>query len=608
MSYLKTEDGGASARMGARRFGFFHALAAGRGRSAALTGLVTAGLLVAGAGMVQADDISNGLDGTIDSTVEAMPLNVGGPAGTTTLYVSPTGGDGKTGCNLTGSTSVTVALASGNTAVATVSPGTVTFTSCGDTKMLTVTPVSTGSAGITARVINNTTPGSFNVAPVSFTVNVAAPANTAPVVSVGGVTAGSSYSKGSVPTATCSVSDKEDGNKTFPATLGAVSGPDMTDGIGTQTATCSYTDAGGASASESATYNIVDSTPPVIDYTLTPGAPDGLNGWYKAGPALVWSVTEAESPNSLMKTGCVDQTILADQAPTTYSCSAASAGGSGAQQDATIAVDGTAPSVSYTSATGTQGSNGWYITPVTATFTATDATSGPATDSQTAGSSGEGAAVAVDSPAFSDMAGNITPAGASQQSFKIDLTDPVASFDSILAPSYFGSVPAAPTCTSTDSTSGPANCTVTGYSAAVGTHTLTATAMDMAGRLSTTSQDYTVLPWTLKGFYQPVDMGGAFNTVKAGSTVPVKFEIFAGSTELTDTSYVSMGAKQIACSNSAVLDEIELLASGNTSLRYDSTSGQFIYNWKTPASSGACYALTMTATDGSTLSANFKLK
>ncbi len=40
----------------------------------------------------------------------------------------------------------------------------------------------------------------------------------------------------------------------------------------------------------------------------------------------------------------------------------------------------------------------------------------------------------------------------------------------------------------------------------------------------------------MKGFYAPVDVNGVLNTVKGGSTVPLKFEVFAGSTELTDTS------------------------------------------------------------------------
>ena len=81
---------------------------------------------------------------------------------------------------------------------------------------------------------------------------------------------------------------------------------------------------------------------------------------------------------------------------------------------------------------------------------------------------------------------------------------------------------------------------------------------------------FTVLPWTLSGFYQPVDMGGIWNTVKNGSTVPLKFAVFAGSTELTNTSVIvqPLTATQSPCSGGPT-DDIEILATGGTALRYD---------------------------------------
>jgi hypothetical protein len=113
----------------------------------------------------------------------------------------------------------------------------------------------------------------------------------------------------------------------------------------------------------------------------------------------------------------------------------------------------------------------------------------------------------------------------------------------------------------------------------------------------------------MKGFYSPVDMGNTVNTVKGGSTVPLKFELFAGSTELASTAAVkSFTQKTVACDSAATVDDIELVTTGGTSLRYDATGGQFIQNWQTPKKPGACYAVTMTAQDGSTISANFQLK
>jgi hypothetical protein len=60
------------------------------------------------------------------------------------------------------------------------------------------------------------------------------------------------------------VTDAEDGNKSFAATLSAVTGTYASDGIGSQTASCSYTDGGRSTAEASKTYGIVDPSAPVI--------------------------------------------------------------------------------------------------------------------------------------------------------------------------------------------------------------------------------------------------------------------------------------------------------------------------------------------------------
>ena len=105
-------------------------------------------------------------------------------------------------------------------------------------------------------------------------------------------------------------------------------------------------------------------------------------------------------------------------------------------------------------------------------------------------------------------------------------------------------------------------------------------------------------------------MNGVLNTVKGGSTVPLKFEVFAGSTELTSTSVVqSFNTQKISCtSGDGTEDAIEVVSTGGTSLRYDSTGGQFIQNWKTPTGAGKCYSATVTTIDGSSITALFKIK
>ncbi|MGH3101261.1 MAG: hypothetical protein ACRDPU_09730, partial [Thermoleophilia bacterium] len=88
--------------------------------------------------VARADDISNTIDPTVDAIAEVMPLNVGGSSGATNLIVVQRNGDGKNGCNLTGQTTLVVSISSSNTAVATVSPSSATFTSCGTQPLLTV--------------------------------------------------------------------------------------------------------------------------------------------------------------------------------------------------------------------------------------------------------------------------------------------------------------------------------------------------------------------------------------------------------------------------------------------------------------------------------------
>ena len=53
---------------------------------------------------------------------------------------------------------------------------------------------------------------------------------------------------------------------------------------------------------------------------------------------------------------------------------------------------------------------------------------------------------------------------------------------------------------------------------------------------------------------------------------------------------------------------IELTTTGGTSLRYDSTAAQFVFNWQTPKQAATCWRVDVTFTDDTTKSASFKLK
>ncbi|MFW5470961.1 PxKF domain-containing protein [Knoellia sp. CPCC 206435] len=338
--------------------------------------------------------------------------------------------------------------------------------------------------------------------------------------------------------------------------------------------------------------------------------PADATGWH-TGPVTV-TFSPAGDSGSGVASCSTAVTVEVDTTGQTVSGTCTDhAGHVSAAKQVTVKLDQGAPVVTQSVvASAPTGRDGWHTTDVDVDFTATDAVSGLDSVTQRVTSSGEGPAVEVLSPAFTDRAGNTTPAGVLTRTFKVDKSAPAtpAFVGGPRESHYFGEVPAAPTCTSSDSGSGLASCVVTGGGSTVGTHSYTATATDNAGLTSTSQLAYEVLGWTAKDFSAPVDMGGVFNTVKGGSTVPAKFEVFAGTRELTDTTLVALTSRKIGCTASAATDDVETLVSGSTALKYDTVAGQFQYNWKLPTGAGTCYELKMTAKDGSAVTANFKLR
>lgn len=142
----------------------------------------------------------------------------------------------------------------------------------------------------------------------------------------------------------------------------------------------------------------------------------------------------------------------------------------------------------------------------------------------------------------------------------------------------------------------------------VGTATVTAELAESEDYLgASASATFEIAGWQTQGFFQPVDPK-AVNVVKSGSTVPLKFEVFAGGVELSDPAVVtSFTAQRVSCPGTT--GEVDGAPVASTGLRYDPTAGQFVQNWKTPGSSaGQCLRATATLQDGQSLTALFKLK
>lgn len=161
----------------------------------------------------------------------------------------------------------------------------------------------------------------------------------------------------------------------------------------------------------------------------------------------------------------------------------------------------------------------------------------------------------------------------------------------------------------------------------VGTATASASYAESANYLgSSDSKTFAIGAWRLEGFYQPIgtansivqgptatgdvatapsaDQGTVWNTSKGGSTIPLKFRVFAGTEEKKLVSDVRSftATKLNACTSGAGGDEVDFTTTGNTALRYDSTEGQFVQNWATPkVTADTCYRVAVTTQDNSVI-------
>jgi hypothetical protein len=97
--------------------------------------------------------------------------------------------------------------------------------------------------------------------------------------------------------------------------------------------------------------------------------------------------------------------------------------------------------------------------------------------------------------------------------------------------------------------------------------------------------------YSIEGFYPPIDMNEVENIARAGQTIPFKFEVFFGTTEITDTDAVNFSQETITCLNEAS-DGVEQTTTGDTRLVYDESSGQFVGHWKSSRTPGACYEVS----------------
>lgn len=165
-------------------------------------------------------------------------------------------------------------------------------------------------------------------------------------------------------------------------------------------------------------------------------------------------------------------------------------------------------------------------------------------------------------------------------------------------------------------------CEVQGYSAEVGAHVLTAVVTTDAGSFtSPTTISYTVLKaYRLKGFYAPVKNGKL--TRKAGSTIPFKFKVYVDDVKAKSKDVVaSFLATPVTCADQTVATGAAVpVATAHKGFTLKYRDGAFHQNWKSPklpkaakvkgkkVAVTACYRVTMTTQDASSISALVTLK
>jgi hypothetical protein len=199
----------------------------------------------------------------------------------------------------------------------------------------------TGSASVAVKVTSAAYPGGDTG---TFGVSWNCVNNTAPVVTLAGVTAGANYEFGSAPTPTCTWTDDHDGSGSVTPAVSALSGPRAAAGLGSQTATCSYTDAGGLIGTASATYSVVDTTAPALSQ-VSDLALDAVDA--SGAPASYTPPTATDAVDGTRPVTC--EPASGSTFPlglTTVTCSASDLSGHSASTSFTVSVaDHTAPVV-----------------------------------------------------------------------------------------------------------------------------------------------------------------------------------------------------------------------------------------------------------------------
>ncbi|MET4637106.1 PxKF domain-containing protein [Mycetocola sp. 2940] len=357
-------------------------------------------------------------------------------------------------------------------------------------------------------------------------------------------------------------------------------------GSGTGTITYYAVDKAGNVESPNAVALKWDNIAPTVSHSLSP-APNA-DDWNNSTVTVQFSAKDDDKGSGVASIS-PSVMVSAETSGKVITGSARDTAGNVGTDSVTVKLDKTAPAISGAVTAGNLTASGWYSGPVTVTFICSDALSGIAACPDPVILSANGTNTA--SGTATDKAGNTRSVVV--DGIQIDQEKPALTAADVNVQGRIytlGSTPAA-TCTATDEFSGVASCSVTvagGTSNGVGSWTYTATAVDKAGNTTTITGTYRVI-YRFEGFAQPINdtahqIGTSTSVFKAGSTVPVKFQLknAAGASVSSTVAPTWLTPVKGSAMTAAVDESVYAVSADSGSVfRFDAASAQYIYNWKT---------------------------
>ena len=142
----------------------------------------------------------------------------------------------------------------------------------------------------------------------------------------------------------------------------------------------------------------------------------------------------------------------------------------------------------------------------------------------------------------------------------------------------------------------------------LGPHVFTITTTDLSGQTRTLEIPYEVVRWNFSGFLPPIENPPAFNTVRAGSTVSIKFSLGVNAgLDIIEGGRPS--SRDINCTTGAGNGGPVIVPPGSSDLTYDARTGEYQLGWQTEAGwAGTCRELIVRFKDGTEATARFTFK